>query len=316
MRYLVLLLFIIYCDKVGGVTTFISLTFDDCWSSQMKMVKIMDQYGMKGTWYLNSNRIDKGTFLTKMNIQTLYDSGHEIGGHTLDHIRLPNVTEKDQEYQICVDRAILYNNGWKPVSFAYPFGDSVNTTQTLVEKCGYNSGRITGFIETPTSCNGCDSAESVPPKLFFKVRSVSIQNPQNIDFMKSLVVNAESENAQNNVGRWLVLNFHKVCDSIGDVECDTISIPKPIVEEFLKWLNERRERQTLVVLVKTVIGGDLKDIPDEYSHIIGDEKALDRMKIIIGMSCFGALTILVLYFSISSCCNRRGVEKKENVWKI
>ena len=56
------------------------------------------------------------------DVDALNAAGNEIGGHTVDHVRLTNLTPAQQHQQICDDADALRARGYTITSFAYPFG--------------------------------------------------------------------------------------------------------------------------------------------------------------------------------------------------
>jgi peptidoglycan/xylan/chitin deacetylase (PgdA/CDA1 family) len=70
-------------------------------------------------------------------IQTLQDSGWEIGSHANEHIHLSRYTRAQQEktIRISID-AIEGNTGKRPMSFAYPYGNYNDETKSVLTKLG------------------------------------------------------------------------------------------------------------------------------------------------------------------------------------
>ncbi len=123
---------------------------------------MLDDHGMEGTFFIIPGRVDRPSspYMTWTQVQTIYDHGNEIGGHTQNHLHLPTLPESQQRSEICDGRQALLNRGYPQVSFAYPFGDHDATSERLVQECGYLSGRgVSGLGGT-----GEPKAETVPPR--------------------------------------------------------------------------------------------------------------------------------------------------------
>ena len=114
--------------------TLVSLTFDDGLRESAAIQPLLDS-GLKATFYVNSNRIrtsgpiDNTGFLTKAELDTLFNNGYEIGGHTIDHVDLATLSDAAQLQAICDDLATL--RGWygdNVYSFAYPYSSTGPTS--------------------------------------------------------------------------------------------------------------------------------------------------------------------------------------------
>jgi len=115
-----------------GKRAAISLTFDDARHSQIANgIPLLDEYGVKATFYVSLNRFEQDVEAWKAAAA----NGHEIGNHTLTHPcsgnfsfigeerALENYTlEKMRAELIESNAAIEELVGVTPVSFAYPCG--------------------------------------------------------------------------------------------------------------------------------------------------------------------------------------------------
>lgn len=233
-----------------GDTT-VSLTFDDGVRGHATVAApLLDARGMKGTFYINSGRIGATNFLAQADLVRLRDNGHEIGGHTVDHVDLPTLPEADQKRQICGDRADLIERGFAARNLAYPYGDADATTRRVAEECGYNSARTVGGLKSST-CTNCAPNETAPARnRYMTAASNSVKDTTTLAELQSYVTNAE-----NAGGGWVSLVFHHVCANV----CGgTYTIDPTLMGQFLDWLKARQGRGTLVKTVGEVIGGAVK----------------------------------------------------------
>ena len=91
--------------------------------------------GLAGTFYVNSNLVGSAPDrLDWDDVAAIAALGHEIGGHTSDHLDLTTLTPVEALAQIERDRTMLGARGQRPVSFAYPFGAFDPEVERLVEK--------------------------------------------------------------------------------------------------------------------------------------------------------------------------------------
>jgi peptidoglycan/xylan/chitin deacetylase (PgdA/CDA1 family) len=109
-----------------------STRMDDSTLNDLVVPKVMDRFGQKGTFYLNSLNAwyqdspetgitrpkDPGRDIPPL----LLAGGNSIGGHTLSHEYLPSLTKNAAFHEILGNRIALESQTGTPVcSFAYPF---------------------------------------------------------------------------------------------------------------------------------------------------------------------------------------------------
>lgn len=217
----------------------VSLTFDDGLTAQYDAASILEAHGVRGTFYLNSGAIDQrggGGTMTWNQARELAADGHEIGGHTRDHIALTAaLSPEDRWTQICEDRARIVEEGLRPTSFAYANGVTDPAGMDLVRTCGYQTARLAGGL-LPTN-NAPSRVESLPPAFGpYEIRALGATDngPVTLASLQA-AVNA----AYDAGGGWLPMLFHWVC-----VESDTTCMgrTRPVSEEvldaFLTWIGD------------------------------------------------------------------------------
>lgn len=120
--------------KWNGKKKAITFSFDDGVTQDIRLIEILNKYGLKGTFNINSSLLGlegnlerNGRNITHNKIRAcdvrkIYE-GHEIAAHTLTH---PNLTKLDEEtiaHQVETDRYILSQlAGYEIVGMAYPCG--------------------------------------------------------------------------------------------------------------------------------------------------------------------------------------------------
>jgi peptidoglycan/xylan/chitin deacetylase (PgdA/CDA1 family) len=69
-------------------------------------------------------------------IETLHKEGHDIGSHSMNHVRLDTLSKKNVEYEVGQSKRCLQKHGIKATSFAYPFngGSDDKTVVDIVAK--------------------------------------------------------------------------------------------------------------------------------------------------------------------------------------
>ena len=121
-----------YYDKA------VILNFDDGRLSQYtNALPILDKYGFKATFYVVCNYIGKKDGYMDWNeIETLHKEGHDIGSHSMNHVRLDTLSKKNVEYEVGQSKRCLQKHGINATSFAYPFngGSDDKTVVDIVAK--------------------------------------------------------------------------------------------------------------------------------------------------------------------------------------
>lgn len=113
----------------------LTFSYDDGVTQDIRLIKLLDKYGMKATFNLNSGLLGREGSLLREGVRVdhiksrpedvkhVY-AGHEVAGHTLTHPCLP-ATADDSEVvrQVEQDRLRLSELcGYEVVGFAYPGG--------------------------------------------------------------------------------------------------------------------------------------------------------------------------------------------------
>nr|BFE87113.1 hypothetical protein GCM10020093_097140 [Planobispora longispora] len=205
---------------------------------------MLGKRGMRGTFYVNSGNLGEDDRLTRRQLAAIAKSGHEIGGHTLDHARLTELPPDELRAQICDDRKALMRMGHRATTFAYPYG-AVNAEATRTARlCGYAAARTTWGLRQWT-CRNCPATETVPAGPLGDPRAVLVRGGHRGPA-------DEATGAERGEGRGglLPLIFHRVCDG-----CGLYSTPPDRLGEFLDWLAARKNRGTVVRTMAEAVGG-------------------------------------------------------------
>jgi len=107
----------------GGKRKALTMSYDDGQVFDRELVSIFNEYGIKGTFHLNSGNFDKGPFVSASEIKELY-KGHEVSVHAVTHPFLTQIPKEELIKEIIVDRKNLETLVGYPVrGMSYPFGD-------------------------------------------------------------------------------------------------------------------------------------------------------------------------------------------------
>jgi peptidoglycan/xylan/chitin deacetylase (PgdA/CDA1 family) len=229
--------------------TLVSLTFDDGLKSQYRATnEVLNPRNVDGTFFVNTGAIDRreAGAVTWTQLSTMRSNGHEIGGHTLDHVNLVGLSVDEATHQVCDDRARLIQRGYNPVSFAYPEAAFDAQSEAIVQGCGYQSARTGGNVLP----EGPHYAETLPPRDPYATGAVGTTNngPMTLAWMKSAVTAAETHG-----GGWVQLLYHDVCFRLSLNYQKCMSGYRPVdsgaLGSFVGWL---RSRASEGVQIKTV----------------------------------------------------------------
>jgi peptidoglycan/xylan/chitin deacetylase (PgdA/CDA1 family)/archaellum component FlaF (FlaF/FlaG flagellin family) len=230
--------------------TVVSLTFDDGLVDQYtNALPALEAHGMHGTFFPITGYVGNiSASMTLPQLQDIYNAGNEIGGHTVLHAYLTQLSTGEATREVCDSRDTLLKWGFPVTDLAYPYSDYNSTIEGIAQQCGFNSARDSaGEIAGPEGCQSCAKAETIPPADPYDVRaSDSIMDNWSLADIEGQVTQAE-----NNGGGWTVLVFHHICDN----DCDPYSVSPANFNALLSWL------QTQNVSVETesqVIGGSVQ----------------------------------------------------------
>jgi hypothetical protein len=249
---LVLALTMTLPSAARAAQTVVTLGFDDGLATQAGNARpLLAAHGMHATFFLNSGKIGHGTAMSWSQVAGLAADGNEIGGHTVDHPLLTNLSSPAQKAEICQDRTTLRSHGYALTDFAYPFGRYTATTQSLVKSCGYASARTTTAPDL--------FAESIPPSDAYATRAFEIFTADSLATIESYVTRAEQSG-----GGWVQLVIHDVCDG-----CDpTYAISPATLGGLLDWLAPRSSRGTIVRSTRDVITRNLPAPPPPAPNLL------------------------------------------------
>ncbi|OYV26086.1 MAG: hypothetical protein B7W98_03375, partial [Parcubacteria group bacterium 20-58-5] len=120
------------------------ISFDDGWGDQFNYAfPILEKYQYTATFFVFTNPIGKGGFMTWDDLRTLVKAGMTIGSHSRSHPYLTKITDPAVLWnEIDGSKKLLEQNlGITVNEFAYPFGQYNATTTALVRQAGYRSAR-------------------------------------------------------------------------------------------------------------------------------------------------------------------------------
>ncbi len=125
----------------GGKTKALILSFDDGMVADRRLVRLMNEYGLIGTFHLNSNKLGTKDYLTKEEIKVVY-KGHEVSAHTANHPNLTNISKAAVLFEVGEDRRELERLSENLVrGMAYPFGNCNDSVIEIIRGLGIEYAR-------------------------------------------------------------------------------------------------------------------------------------------------------------------------------
>lgn len=139
----------------GGKAKALTFSYDDGVEQDARLVAILDKYGMKGTFNLNSGcyaepgrvweagRIHRP--MTEESATELFGSGdHEVAVHSLTHPYLDDLPAAVAAHEVLSDRVNLERQFGRLVrGMAYPMGTYSDETVEVIKSCGIAYARTT-----------------------------------------------------------------------------------------------------------------------------------------------------------------------------
>lgn len=133
----------------GGLSKAVTLSYDDGVEEDIRLIEIMKQYGLKGTFNVNAGLEIEEDFeyppekkfgrrmTAARTVETYSQDCVEIALHALTHQWLDVMPAAQATYQVIKDREILESQFGRIVrGMAYPYGTFSNETVEILKYCG------------------------------------------------------------------------------------------------------------------------------------------------------------------------------------
>ena len=148
----------------------ITFSYDDGVTQDIRLIELLNKYGLKCTFNLNSELLSKKGMLVRggqrishykvhaEDVKTIYD-GHEVAVHTLTHPNLTQCDDAEVIRQVETDRLNLSELiGYEVVGMAYPCG-GVNNDDRVADIIKKNTG--VKYSRTITTTGSIDLQENL-----------------------------------------------------------------------------------------------------------------------------------------------------------
>lgn len=128
----------------GGRRAALTLSYDDGGKQDRKLVGIMNRYGIRGTFHLNTGSLGTESRVSLSEAAELY-KGHEVSVHTVNHEFLTELPNEAVIAEILNDRRLLEDAVGYPVrGMSYPYGRLNRRIKDILAACGivYSRGVV------------------------------------------------------------------------------------------------------------------------------------------------------------------------------
>lgn len=116
-------------------------SFDDGREHDRRLVEMMNRYGLKGTFHLNSGFFGRDGYIQAEEVRALFE-GHEVSAHTVTHPFLEQSPTDQVAEEILTDRAALEALVGYPVrGMSYPFGTYNDRVVEMLPALGIENAR-------------------------------------------------------------------------------------------------------------------------------------------------------------------------------
>ncbi len=146
---------LLHAHEQGDAAGLVGLTFDDGYTDFLEQaVPVLDRYGMTGTVYVVTGGLGApkawGTeprwdIMDADQVRAVVAAGHEVGSHTVSHLRLAGADPAVLAAELTQSRATLVDVLQRDVpSFCYPYGSFDAAAGDAVRAAGYDHACVTG----------------------------------------------------------------------------------------------------------------------------------------------------------------------------
>lgn len=193
----------------------VSFTFDDIPASAAHAgAQLLEQHDARGTFYVCAGLFGQtghmGRFADAAEIGALIRQGHEVAGHTLNHVDCHRTSAANLDTDLDANDAALHALGAAPLHFAYPYGEvSPRAKKQLGRRYASLRGVHKGLIREG------DDRNQLP--------GVGIEGEDGEAVARAWIDRAASENA------WLILYTHDVREAPSAWGCTPAALERLII---------------------------------------------------------------------------------------
>lgn len=183
----------------------VSVTFDDGWESvYTQALSIMQEDGIASTQYIISDVFDNYQYMSKAQIHSMQQAGHEIGSHTVSHADLTTLDDTELGHELLDSKNTLKSEFNTPIKdFTSPYGSYNKHTLETIGKY-YRSQKNAEGDPDANELEAINIRDSFDP---LNIKSYSVRQNTSLEDIQKLIKAAKENNG------WLVLTYHQVDSS-------------------------------------------------------------------------------------------------------
>jgi peptidoglycan/xylan/chitin deacetylase (PgdA/CDA1 family) len=139
----------------------LTMSYDDGKFADRRLVQLFNQYGIRGTFHINSGLFETPGRIPEGEIAELYQ-GHEVSAHTLTHPTIARCGKEQIVQEVFEDRKRLEGIVGYPVrGMSYPNGSHNPLIREMLPYLGLNI-RVSSKLRAASLCRRTGSAGKRP----------------------------------------------------------------------------------------------------------------------------------------------------------
>jgi peptidoglycan-N-acetylglucosamine deacetylase len=171
----------------------VTTSWDDGHPLDFKIAELLSKYNLKGTFYIPKTNIENEVM--DENAIVRLGSSFEIGGHTLNHLSVNQVSQQVWEEQVTTGYNWLANLLQQPpITFCFPKGQLNKAAATAVFNAGFKLARTTELMNITPITDG----HIIPT-------TIQLYEHQRMTYVKHLLKRKKI----GNLLQWLQMNREK-----------------------------------------------------------------------------------------------------------
>jgi peptidoglycan/xylan/chitin deacetylase (PgdA/CDA1 family) len=125
----------------NGKTKALTFSYDDGVKQDRQLVNLLNKYGLKATFHLNSGKLGQPNNVAIGEVASLY-CGHEVSVHTVHHPHLNELSPAEIRTEIALDKQALERLVNYPIrGMSFPFGFYNETIVNYLSEIGIQYAR-------------------------------------------------------------------------------------------------------------------------------------------------------------------------------
>lgn len=187
-------------------TPTVSIMADDNWANfKTNALPIMNQYGYKATFYIQTGRLGQPSMLNADDLIALRAAGHEIAAHTESHSDLSLLNRDDARNEIEESVDILNGilGGDFITDFATPLGGHSALVDDLLRDCGFDGMGQAALGSNRNLAGWYNYPENYSP---LDIRTVAMKDTVYLPELRAILQVAKDNHL------WVTLTYHQVAN--------------------------------------------------------------------------------------------------------